>query len=98
MKFVSKDFWIQMLSYGLIVMGALDLVYLSPNQLMYDPNDGGRAIIYICMFQTSLLVLHLQIGHLGRKLFKPFSVNAFVVSIVVEFAFIGMTFVCPDCA
>jgi len=35
------------------------LQYVSPNQLAFDPLDGGRAMLYILMFGTAILVLQM---------------------------------------
>lgn len=51
--------------YGLLTY----LNYFSPNELPFNPNDGGWAILYILCFGTAVIVLQLQIGWLTQKEF-----------------------------
>lgn len=52
MKVASEFLW-----YGYFVALTFGLQLLSPNDLLHDPSNGGRAAIYILCFGTKILVL-----------------------------------------
>ncbi len=35
------------------------LQYAGPNQFLYQPDDGGRALMYVLAFGTALVVLQM---------------------------------------
>lgn len=91
MPYSGKEFLFN-LAVGVYFTGLTTyLQWASPNQLAYDPTDGGRAMLYILMFGTAILVLQMQIGHLTKKVFNPFKSIPFVLTnLILTFFAIGL--------
>lgn len=75
----KSKFAIQFSSFFIILLLVVLLTIVSPNQYIYDRVECGRAYGYIIMFASSFLVMHLLIGHLAKRDFKPFSYLPFRV-------------------
>lgn len=79
MPYSGRKFSVMML-VGIYFMSLTTyLQWASPNNYAYDPENGGRALLYILAFGTAILVLQMQIGHLTRKEFSPFASFPFVI-------------------
>mmetsp|Transcript_20951 Transcript_20951/g.23318 ORF Transcript_20951/g.23318 Transcript_20951/m.23318 type:complete len:229 (+) Transcript_20951:497-1183(+) len=80
-KMVKRTFYMQFSSYYLIVGLCFLATLVSPNNVLYDPSEGGRSLIYIVIFTSSYLVLHLIFGHLCDKEFLPYSTPPFLITL-----------------
>ncbi|CAI2369731.1 unnamed protein product [Moneuplotes crassus] len=95
-KFENKKFYIQFSSYFLLVALCIVATFVSPNDIIHHPIEGGRSIIYIIIFGSSYLVLHLMFGHLANKEFYPYSTPPFVISIFSIVGGIVASIFCPE--
>lgn len=95
-KFERSKFFIQSSSYPLLVTLWLLATVVSPNDVIHNSYEGGRCIIYIIIFGSSYLVLHLMFGHLADKEFYPYSTPPFVVSLLLLIGGIVASVVNPE--
>ena len=82
-KVVSEVLW-----YCYFVGLTFALQLLSPNDLLHDTHDGGRAAIYILCFGTKILVLQMLICHLcGKELnlwaSMPYRISNLILTVYV---------------
>ena len=77
--FESSEFWGLMSGYMMFVVLTTYLQWAGPNQLVRDPSDGGRAMMYVLAFGTALVVLQMQIGHLTHKRFEIYGSLPFLL-------------------
>ena len=92
----KKKFFIQFSSYYLLMILAFIATFVSPNDIVHDPTNGGRSIIYIVIFGSSYLVLHLILGHLADKEFYPYKTIPFLITLFMMISAIFACVITPE--